>query len=933
MLYPERDAALPHLSRLPAATHRLIALPRRPSVTGGNVRSTDHARRILGRTDALEQVDRFIAEVPTGPVTLTITGEHGMGRTSLWRYAVAAARDHGLRVLSSRPAEEDRAAAGSAIGDLFDAGPELPGFRSTSATPGFDVGRRVLDDLMRLASSGPVLLAIDDAQWLDALSANGLRFAIQRLTEQPVGILATMATAVPGPEMPLGLRYGRHVHLGPVTPELLRKILAHSLPPVSRPELARVHQTSGGNPGLALDLSRYRHEARGQASGQQPLLSDLADETVTVLRVLALSTPAATGHSATGVVAGMVAQASEVADFAGAVREAVAAGLIVVDEDLTLRFVDQHAARVALAGMNPLDRCVVHGRLSTIDPDPAEGARHLALATVLPDESVAARMDQAAALCAERGRSELAADLAGHAVRLTPPGEPDAAARRATTEIDHRAAAGEIARAIDLADRLLARMAPGPRRAQLLARRVFLDFGESQNFLHQALLDVGDDQGLRARILDLIGWQYGLYQGRLADGVRYSRQAIELARSLDDVEVLAQAGATLAAILSLSGHPREDLFTEAIRYADRFRLSPLGRWPSVFWARHLLWTGRLDDARRIFLRAEKEAANRGSEFQRPYRLHDLAVVEVAAGDLPAARTVAEAGIEAARDAGNEQAVSWLAHPLGLAAALQGDTPTAQWCAQLLADWGAANDQPPRRTMAEEVQGNLAATGGDWETAYACFRRMLGQLDAMGYQHPGARPALSRAIEAATMLGDLPAAVDLTAQLAAQSAELQAPLVRALVSAADGQVALLRDDDAVPALDRAAEELERLGYRFEAARVCLALTRALLRDGRRGAARTAATRATTSFLAAGANAWAVTAEELRARAEGAARPGVLTAAERQVADLVAAGRMNREIAAALFISTSTVEAHLTRIYRKLQLRHRTELAAWVRQTTR
>ncbi|WP_195909270.1 LuxR family transcriptional regulator [Microlunatus sp. Gsoil 973] len=901
-------------------------------MTGGTVGSTDRARRILGRTDALDQIDRFIDEVAAGPVTLTISGEHGMGRTSLWRYAVAAARDRGLRVVATRSAEEDRAVAGTAMRDLFGGGPD-PATENLSATPGFDVGRRALDNLRRLAADGPVLVAVDDAQWLDALSANGLRFAIQRLTEQPVGVLSTMATALPGPEMPLGLRYGHHVHLGPLAADMLRKILASTVPTVSRPELVRAHQLSGGNPGLALDLFRSGHSGREQPSEYHRLLSDLAPDTLTVLRVLALSTPSAADPAAQRVVAGVVAQASGVDDFAGAVREAEAAGLIAVSEELTLGFVDQHAARAALAGMNPLDRCTVHARLSDLDPDPADAARHRALATVLPEESVAFEMEAAAAQCADRGRSDLAADLAGHAVRLTPPGHNDAAGRRARAEVDYRAAAGEIARAIDLADRLLARLPPGPGRAQVLAKRVFLDFGESQNFLHQALLDVGEDQALRARILDLIGWQYGLYQGRLADGVRYSRQALDLGRRLDDAEVVAQAGATLAATLSLGGHPREDLFTESIRRADTVRLSPLGRWPSVFWARHLLWSGRLDEARRIFLRAESDAIKRGSEFQRPYRLHDLAVAEVCAGELRTARAEAEAGIQAARDAGNEQAVSWLAHPLGLAAALQRDTSTAQWCSELLAGWGAANDQPPRQAMADEVRGDLAATAGDWDTAFACFHRMLEQLDAMGYQHPGARPALSRVVEAATMRGDLPTAIELTARLVAQASELAAPLVQSLVSAAQGQVALLRDEDAVPALARAVDGLDRLGYRFEAGRVRLALTRALLRDGRRAAARTAATRAAGYFTEVEAHAWAVTAEELRVRADaGAPRSGVLTVAERQIAELVAAGRMNREIAAALFVSTSTVEAHLTRIYRKLQLRHRTELAAWVRQAS-
>lgn len=892
-------------------------------VTGGADQRREYASQLLGRTDALEQVDLFVSEIPSGPTTLMITGEHGMGRTSLWRYALVAARASDYRVLAIRVTEEDSRAAGTGVRDLFADSPGAFTADDASATPGFDAGRQTLTGLRQLSADRPLLLAVDDGQWLDLVSANALRFGLQRLTEQPVGMVSTLATVVPGIGMSLGLRYGRHVHLGPLPVSMVRAVLARSIPAVSRPELTRAYELTGGNPGLALELVRSWRCDQPIAGGTGRL-AELSADTVTVLRTLALAGPATVG---------VIASAAAVDDFADRVAEAVAAGVVTVEDDLTMRFVDRPSAQLALAGMYPLDRCAVHARLADLDDDPAGRARHRALATVLPDEDIAADTERAAAWCADRGQSELAAELAGHAVRLTPSTESGAAARRALAEIDHRAAAGETARAIDLADRLLGRLPTGPRRAQVLAERVILDFGESQNFLRQALADVGDDESLRTRILDLIGWQYGLYQGRLAEGVQFSRQALELARSQNDSEVVALAGATLASTLSLTGHPHEELFAQAIEAAAALRLSPLGRWPMVFWARHLLWSGGLAQARRIFVRMEKDALARGSEFQRPYRLHDLAVTDVAAGDLPVARAEAETGIEAARDAGNEQAVSWLAHPLGLAAALQGDAPTAHRCADLLARWGAANDEPPRQTMADEVLGNLAATAGDWGTALEHFEAMVRRLDAMGYQHPGARPGLPLAIEAAVMVREDSAARQFTGRLASQVSELRAPLPDALLLAARGQVASANgsDEDAADQLGRAAEDLDRLGYRLQAARARLALARAMVRAGRRTAARTAADLAAATFTAAGAAPWAAAAEELRTRAVAGPRSGTLTAAESQIAGLVAAGRMNREIAAALFVSTSTVEAHLTRIYRKLQLRHRTDLATWVRQS--
>ena len=349
----------------------------------------------------------------------------------------------------------------------------------------------------------------------------------------------------------------------------------------------------------------------------------------------------------------------------------------------------------------------------------------------------------------------------------------------------------------------------------------------------------------------------------------------------------------------------------------------------MFRARAWLWAGRLDAARREFLQLQKEAVVLGSEFQRPYRLCDLALLAAYAGDLDGATRCAEEGMAAARDAGNEHAIIWLAYPQGLAAALRGSAERAERSAGLLVDWGETNDEPPRQTMADEIRGNLAAAAGDWTGALRHFAAMADRLDAMGYAHPGARPGLPRAIEAAAMVGDRDLCGRLTDRLHEQARALRVPLVDAHLTAAHGQLALLDGDRdrAVDCLDAAVASYGQRGYRFDAARTGLALARACLRSGRRTRARAGAQAARAIFAEVAAPGWLAMADELLRRAGVSGAEDSLTRAESQVSALVASGRSNREIAAELFVSVSTVEAHLTRIYRKLGLRGRTELTTW------
>jgi DNA-binding CsgD family transcriptional regulator len=918
-----------------ATGHAGAGMRRRTSERPGRHRRAAGVPTLVGREEERRRVEHYVDSVPSGAAPLVIVGEAGIGKSTLWTHGVARARAHGYAVLRSRPTEDECREPAAGLADLFDRLDARHGALRTSVaavvaadTPPVERGRRTLDCLRELAAPGPVLLAIDDLQWLDAVSAKALRFALTRLSDEPVGLLATARVPTTGfPPAPPTFPDAELLHVGPMRVSALRRVLSAVTAAITVPDLMRAYQLSNGNPMLAIELVRS-WERRGPTSDIPPLraladrVSGLDPDAAAVARALAVGGPQP---------APVIAVVSGVADLQAAVRAGVQAGILHVEDDFTIRYSHALYASAVLGSTTALERAALHARLAATVTDPDVADRHLAYATDQPDEHVAERVDAAAARWARRGAFDVAADLAAHSARLTPPELDEASAERSVRAVSYRAASGDTARALVDVERLSTTLRPGRPRAEALTLRVFLHSADSERFLTEALEHAGHDRLLRAHVLDLLGWQIGYYRGRLADGVAYSAAALDAARGVPDAEqVVMRAEATLSMCSTLMGRPAPEAMARALALDDTNPAAPLGRWPPIYHARQLLWAGELDTARQVFEQMRRRAIAVGSEFQRPYRLYELALVDIAAGDLTAALDSAEEAIDAARDAGNDQALAWAAYPLGLIAAHQGEDERAQWAAEVITDWQATADEMPRQAMAAEILGTLAATHGDWAGALTRFEHSLAVLDCLGFAHPGARPALPRAVEAAAMLGDESRCAALTHRLAAQAAPLAAPWVDAQLAYAHGNLAALRgaNREAVELLEQAATSLDCAGYRLDAARVRLVLARVWCRLGQRTKARGRAEQARDAFAAAPATPWVTVADDLGRRAGARSAGDALTASETEIAALVAAGRSNREIAAQLYIGVSTVEAHLTRIYRKLGLRGRTELSRWV-----
>jgi predicted ATPase len=252
----------------------------------------------VGREHELGAVRRFVKDVNGGPASLVLEGLAGIGKTAIWNQALLDARADGVAVRSCRCTESDAAWAFAGLGDLLDGLSEdvlaeLPVVQQRALSgalllsdaedgpPGNRVvGVAVLGALRVLARSGPLVLAVDDVQWLDTSSRRVLSFALRRLTSEPVGLLTScrsgplVAASDAGDASDaadLGLS-GEHLVVGPVSVGNLQRIVSTRLDQIlSRPTLTRLHQATGGNPMMCLEMARALQRLGREPAADEPL--------------------------------------------------------------------------------------------------------------------------------------------------------------------------------------------------------------------------------------------------------------------------------------------------------------------------------------------------------------------------------------------------------------------------------------------------------------------------------------------------------------------------------------------------------------------------------------------------------------------------------------------------------------------------------------
>lgn len=901
--------------------------------------------RVIGRDREIERVAEFL-DSRSGAGSLVLWGEAGVGKTTLWRHGVDVARARGFTMLLCRPLELDMRVPFAGLHDLLggvldEVLAALPGPQSSALgaalrladPPGGPpepsaIAFALHNGLEAVARRAPVLIGIDDVQWLDQPSAGTLRFALHRLGGAAVRLLAAQRAQGPG-SGPLELdrvfeeeRY-ESIELVGLSPGSIQRIVSERLAvTLPRPLLLKVHASSGGNPFFALELARaLKRHAGAVPPGRalpvpdslsallQQRLATLPPEVERGLEVAALlSDPTATLIRA--VADGHV-------DLAAAVRAGVAelAGERV-------RFSHPLLAAAVTGRIGEQRRRTLHRRLADLVTDPEERARHLALGTCGEDAAVAATLEEAARLASARGAPATAAELLEYAVARTPR-SCQARTRRLLAAAEATFAAGDWNRAIALASESLARALPGRERVRALLLLGELDGRIAE--LEESVAEAGQDALLRARLQVQLSLNY--FAGNLRESLRLAGAAAGDAAAAGDEALLAQAlsmrswfeGATL------TGDP-DATAALAASLEQRASLEMKGEFSSEFTSATLaMWRDEHQVARQRFNSLRLHAVHRGNVYDQAHALLNLAQVEWRAGswDRAAAHIDDAVGLWPQGD----QTARSLAHWIGaVLAAHRGNLDAAR--ADAAEGLAAAGEHLVFRARNLWVIGFAELCAGQTGDALSRLKEAAALFDDAGALEPGMRLFASDLLDACLAAGELAHAEALASELLRRGLELRRRRATVIGGRGQGLVLAARGElaPALSVLTSAATTAEGWLVPLEQGRTLLALGAVQRRARQRRQARATLARALEMFELIGAPFFAQ-----RARGEldriGGRRPAdqVLTPAERRIADLVARGLTNREVAAELVIAIHTVETALTRIYGKLNVRSRTELA--------
>ena len=879
---------------------------------------------------------------------LVMYGEPGVGKTALLKDARDRAGD--MHILTARGVESEAELPFAALHQLVRPalshldrlpGPQAAalggalGLRGGGGEERFLVYAACLSLLSEMADRRPVLCLVDDAHWLDKVSAEALLFVARRLDAEGIVMLfAARAGEVRGFEagdLP-SLLVER---LDPEASATLLARVASSAAPSVRERL--IEQTQGN--ALALvELPSALSE--GQLAGEEPLpealpltshvksifleqVRRLPDEAQRVLLVA----------SADDLEdARLVARASE-ALGAGAcgLDPAEQAGLVSVrGRRLDFRHPLVRSAVYEAATSN--ERLAVHRALADAlaedDEHADRRAWHLAASVLEPDEGVVRALEEAAARAEERGGYLAAATAFSRAAELSSDGH--ARGRRLARAARAASIAGADEYAVELAgqadplvgDTLLrAELALAVGVAELRCGHPLDGFSR----LTDAAREVAEHDAAKA--VELLIWANAAasLSGDPSARAEVSRLAADLLSAGGDDELMSVARA-LAVFAQVRGGDTsaddaqlEEAFARASTFDDAQHVYAVSL-PALF-------VGDNQRFATLINRATSLARARGELGILAEALSLSAAQHYLAQRFEEAAHVAREALRFARELGAANSAST---PLGLiafAAAIRGDDDEARQRSGEMLELAAAHGMPARATYAVYVLAMLELGRGRWTEALEHFRVVADPRPDVGdaFLAKGATPD---AIEAAVRAGGLEEARAALAGFEEWAPDSGYTWVQPRLS---GCRALLADGDEATAHFEEALRLGAGGGPFDLARLQLLYGEHLRRERRRTDARVQLRAAIEGFERLRAEPWAERARaELRASGETARKrdPSTvdqLTPQELQIARLVAEGLSNKEVATQLFLSPRTIEHHLRHVFAKLGVKSRTQLA--------
>ena len=921
--------------------------------------------RVVGREAVLAEV----ATLLRAGESVALHGPAGVGKSALLDAIESSVqRQDGVSLLRAAGAADEHGLPYAALRDVISQVPTsvrdvLPDRQRRLVDEGL-VGLPVTDEVradlgvvLRLlveawSAVAPVLLLLDDAQLLDADSSVVLGYARRRL----VGRFALVATLGPSlHDAGIDVSGLHHLEVQPLpATDMVELLCEHGL---AADVALRVHVESGGMPATALAMAGALGRRPSVLGSPPPMPSSITR--VLRDRVHGQPEPVRTTLVTAALVHRPTVRQLERAGRIAAeehLRRAALAGL-VTDVDGAVRFTPSALRTVVIETTPAAERVRLHRGLADSAASTPERLRHLALADPRPDPGLAADLHRAAEEAAGAGAGDLAAEL-----WLL-------AADRAAVEQEPQRAEW-LARAVETA-------APGNHHD--LVSRALHDFWEAapsadqavrvrlaipelagggvamlDEVLTAALADAADDDRLVARVL-LQRARIALRDSRPAASEAAAERAVRLLEPLDDPDELALGLTTLAVARRWLGGDHRSCLERAVALGDPGAAHPVHISPVYMAARFAFYDDRLDEAWAMFLdllsrvergaatdqlhvlrclvevgcrrgrcrealdyavRAERLAEEFELDAQTSWFITGLA--ELTGGDLAQARTLASRGAAAAEEVGDTR---YLLRHLGLLGQVLLRSGEA----------GAARETLLRLRALERERGLSDPTANRWHADLVSAEVLLGRLDDADSTLAEARAELARRTGADDAArggagigaGGIGGAGGVGGGVTASLDRAEAELLLARGDVAGAEALLVRADEA----------FARLLMPVEQGRALLVRAHLERRRRRVAAGRTQLQRALDLFTSVRAEPWVA---QVRAELEPERvtipvdqRFGRLNDTESRIAGLVADGASNREIAERTYLSVKTVEATLTRIYRKLDVRSRTQLAALLR----
>jgi hypothetical protein len=661
--------------------------------------------QVVGRESEMAALGAFLADEEL-PRAAVVVGEPGVGKTTVLGACRTLAAALGHRILSASPSQAEAQFAFSALRDLLDdvvdeVTPGLPAPQRralgiallkepphTHPVSGATVATAVLTALRLTCRTQRVLLVIDDAQWLDASTAEALTFALRRLdTEQLAVLLARRAGPTPAPLEGV-LPRTEQVAVGPLTLGAVQLIVQISLGlALPRPLLRRIHEASGGNPFYALEIARVLQQRGHPPQPGEPLLLPHDLGKVVRARTSGLSPAArallpAVAALSRPTVGVLHAVFGDEPAWPAGLEECVNAGVLTAADD-RLAVAHPLIAADVYGALSEPQRRALHARLAAaVEGGTEEHARHCALAVEGPDLTVAAELDRAAREAFARGAPGTAGELAEAAWRLTPSDHRALANGRTILAARYHFEAGDSGRAVHLLERVVHACPPGRQRSAALSSlariQLFTDeLGRAESLFRRAVLEGSRGHASDAEAHEGLAWALVLGRRAVAEASQHAAEAVVTARAVRDVartaEALAIQGLADLLLGRSGGHQPLDeaLSMAAVRRYPRTMRHPL--WASAV---RRVFTDDFAAAREELLGLRREAMDNGDESSIARLELALSYVFVLTGEWAAAQRSAAAGRSAALHSGQQPQAGMLLWSADMVDAHMGRLPTA-----------------------------------------------------------------------------------------------------------------------------------------------------------------------------------------------------------------------------------------------------------------